>query len=464
MASLGFLPMAISTSPGAEVQRPLATVVIGGLITSTLLTLAVVPVLYHLVFAGKRRKAFGSAQARSGNGSGGMATASVIALLLIAPAAQAQTPVLTLDSAVARALRGHPAITAAELEVQQQDALRKTAFQLEPLGAQFQGGQINSAAHDYSLQAVTGLPFPTAIAQRARYLKESLRLAEADQGRVQAAVRESTASAYLQWAMSTAYAKLLQQGDSAMQQLAAFAERKFNAGATGRLEMMSARSAADRSRLAVQQAQANIAVHAAELEQWTGALNGAVPESTALRTAALQPAPAAANDPVVAAAAQQAAVAEAAWKMERGQCAPSLQGGAFLQSIDGVTPFSGYLLGASIPLPGGGQGARTKAARLQSEIAEQHLEEVRRSRSAELARTRAERDQLLRSLAYYDDAGAQLADAIRHDAERAYYAGDAGYLELLQAMDRARAIQAERLATRLQAALSVIHLNALLGQ
>jgi cobalt-zinc-cadmium resistance protein CzcA len=47
VASLGFLPMAISTSAGAEVQRPLATVVIGGLITSTLLTLLVLPAIYH---------------------------------------------------------------------------------------------------------------------------------------------------------------------------------------------------------------------------------------------------------------------------------------------------------------------------------------------------------------------------------------------------------------------------------
>jgi len=49
VASLGFVPMAVSTNPGAEVQRPLATVVIGGLITSTLLTLLVLPVLYRLL-------------------------------------------------------------------------------------------------------------------------------------------------------------------------------------------------------------------------------------------------------------------------------------------------------------------------------------------------------------------------------------------------------------------------------
>ena len=48
VASLGFLPMALATGTGAEVQRPLATVVIGGIISSTLLTLLVLPGLYRL--------------------------------------------------------------------------------------------------------------------------------------------------------------------------------------------------------------------------------------------------------------------------------------------------------------------------------------------------------------------------------------------------------------------------------
>jgi cobalt-zinc-cadmium resistance protein CzcA len=47
VASLGFIPMAFNTGPGSEVQRPLATVVIGGLITATLLTLLVLPILYQ---------------------------------------------------------------------------------------------------------------------------------------------------------------------------------------------------------------------------------------------------------------------------------------------------------------------------------------------------------------------------------------------------------------------------------
>ena len=55
VASLGFLPMALATGAGAEVQRPLATVVVGGVLSSTLLTLFVLPALYRLVHAPGRK-------------------------------------------------------------------------------------------------------------------------------------------------------------------------------------------------------------------------------------------------------------------------------------------------------------------------------------------------------------------------------------------------------------------------
>jgi len=56
VASLGFIPMALSTSPGSEVQRPLASVVIGGLVTSTVLTLFVLPVLYAWLETRRERR------------------------------------------------------------------------------------------------------------------------------------------------------------------------------------------------------------------------------------------------------------------------------------------------------------------------------------------------------------------------------------------------------------------------
>jgi cobalt-zinc-cadmium resistance protein CzcA len=192
-----------------------------------------------------------------------------------------------------------------------------------------------------------------------------------------------------------------------------------------------------------------------------------LPDTLLLRALAMQPDPstgAANTDPVLATAAQQAELAKAAWKMERSHWAPTLQGGGFYQTIDDVSPFGGFLLGASIPLPGGGQGARTKAARLRSDIATQQLEELRRSRATELARTRAQWEQLHQGLAYYESTGAALAEALRHDARRAYLNGEAGYVEYLQGMEQARTIEEERLGVRYQTALTLIHLNALMGQ
>ena len=55
VASLGFIPMALNTSIGSEVQRPLATVVIGGVISATLLTLVVLPALYRLLHSKKQQ-------------------------------------------------------------------------------------------------------------------------------------------------------------------------------------------------------------------------------------------------------------------------------------------------------------------------------------------------------------------------------------------------------------------------
>jgi cobalt-zinc-cadmium resistance protein CzcA len=61
VASLGFLPMALNIGAGSEVQRPLATVVIGGIVSSTALTLLVLPVLYRWLHRDRTHRAGGSA-------------------------------------------------------------------------------------------------------------------------------------------------------------------------------------------------------------------------------------------------------------------------------------------------------------------------------------------------------------------------------------------------------------------
>src|SRR5690606_22265850 len=108
VASLGFLPMALSTSAGAEVQRPLATVVIGGLISATLLTLFVLPLLYLIFNTGFTFL----------NQSKLKRTITVIMLSGCGYIAGAQTKPVTVEEAIRIALENNPEIKAKDLAVQ----------------------------------------------------------------------------------------------------------------------------------------------------------------------------------------------------------------------------------------------------------------------------------------------------------------------------------------------------------
>ena len=458
VASLGFLPMALSGNAGAEVQRPLATVVIGGLITATALTLMVLPVLYLLFMGGGRRRN----DANGGKANAPLIVATVL-LIMIGGTSSAQEP-MPMDTAIARALRTHPSMTAAELRVQEQDALRGTAFGLQPLNAQFSHGQTQGPyPKDIILEANTGFAFPTTIARRAAYLKESLHLAENEKLNTAAYVKESAGGAYLQWAMGLEQVRILQQLDSAYASMAAFALQRFELGETGRLESTSAQSRAEQVKVRLRQAQADLVAYQVEVERWTGPLSGAVPVPEELLNTARAPDPGGGNDPLLLSLQQRTQVAEAEWKLQRSQWAPSLQGGGFYQTFDGTSPFSGFLIGASIPLPGSGQGGRTSAARLRSEIAAQELEAARRQRSSERATTQAQLTQLRESLAFYESTGAALGATLRDDALRAYRAGEADYFQFTQGIEQAFQLNAEHLRVRYELALTVLHLRALNG-
>ncbi len=132
VASLGFLPMAISNSGGAEVQRPLATVVIGGLISATFLTLVIIPLLYYWLEKWDERKT-----KLSNN------TATVILPLLFmlsfSFSANAQTTAISLEEAIELAAANHPAIKVANLQIEKNKTLQNMKYQLGTTDISYQG-------------------------------------------------------------------------------------------------------------------------------------------------------------------------------------------------------------------------------------------------------------------------------------------------------------------------------------
>lgn len=135
VASLGFVPMAIATSAGAEVQRPLATVVIGGLMVSTLLTLFVVPVFYKLVgTAALWRRRFAVLR---------FLPVLLLALGIALPASGQAQQRVTLDEAIALALDHHPRLQSAEAAVERTKAMRGESWELAPTTVDYAFGQLN---------------------------------------------------------------------------------------------------------------------------------------------------------------------------------------------------------------------------------------------------------------------------------------------------------------------------------
>ena len=144
VASLGFVPMAIAKSAGAEVQRPLATVVIGGLIVSTILTLIIIPVFYRLVnssAAWKRQRWLTRL------------LPFLLFLGILFPTHAQQT--VSLEEAVTIALENHPRLKTATASIERSRASRGESWEVSPTTFNYSWGQINGETRNDNQMEIT---------------------------------------------------------------------------------------------------------------------------------------------------------------------------------------------------------------------------------------------------------------------------------------------------------------------
>ncbi|MBS1775595.1 MAG: CusA/CzcA family heavy metal efflux RND transporter [Bacteroidetes bacterium] len=158
VASLGFLPMALSNGAGAEVQRPLATVVIGGLVLATLLTLFVIPILF-LLFNKKNMPNVVP-----------MLIWAIGGLSIVSPA-KAQRAI-TLDSAIHIALEKNQQIQSVRLKSDATNAMIKSALDILPTSITAEYGQINSAYNDTRFGISQSLSLPNVYLSQKRLFTE----------------------------------------------------------------------------------------------------------------------------------------------------------------------------------------------------------------------------------------------------------------------------------------------------
>ncbi len=232
VASLGFLPMALSTSAGAEVQRPLATVVIGGLISATALTLFVLPLLY-LLFMRKNKTTKSSKKN----------FISPILLLIsffgFSQISLAQNPI-NIDKAIELALVNNPQLRSKNLEIQSVQNLSKAAYELPKAEANFQYGNTDGFEQNDGIQISQTIPYPTLFVTKKNLIKEQIKAQEWTKLLTENELKKQVRIYYYQLEYLEHNAHVLKNLDSIYADFIRVAELRYKTGDISKLDVNAA--------------------------------------------------------------------------------------------------------------------------------------------------------------------------------------------------------------------------------
>jgi len=215
--------MAFSNGSGAEVQRPLATVVIGGLVVATILTLFILPIIY-IMFESPKIKKLGLA---------------IIAIVILSnPMMSQQT--IDLNTAIDTAIARNKIIKNAELRTKIKNELIRSAFVIPKTTIQADYGRFNSNFLDNKFAISQTIPFPSSISNEKQVKLSDYRLALIDKELIEIDLKKEIARTYTQYIILKRKESLWLEMDSMMLQLVNKIELKFNKGDANLLEKTSA--------------------------------------------------------------------------------------------------------------------------------------------------------------------------------------------------------------------------------
>ena len=449
---LGFLPMAISASAGAEVQRPLATVVIGGLITSTLLTLFILPIFYQWVEKRSERKKkfnpkfvtttavvcllFTSALPTEVNAQEGFVPAqSAVEGKAQQIQPQDSLPIISLERAVEISKENYPLLKTKQLEIQRQNALKGNAYDFGNTQVFTGGEEIADGQGIYTLVGVGQQNIDLlGIGAKKRLQKQRIALAETALDlsglQVEQEVKKAWSQAYQQRQKFELYREL----DSIYSKFETAIQLNFEVEAISRLEYLSAKNQALQISNKLQQAKSDYAIALQKLNLWlVSDTYYSVPrnlDETEVVILGLD------SDlgkhPELRLSHRRIVEAEAKYDAARADLLPkfNLQGG--LQQVNGNSGFYTYQAGISIPIFSGTQRSQAKAAKVDSEIAKTNADFTQRQLQSEYRQAVQVYQKWNASWQFYRDKALPLAEEQRKGALLAYKEGAVDYAAFTQ--------------------------------
>lgn len=438
-AALGFLPMAISTNAGAEVQRPLATVVIGGLITSTLLTLVVLPVLYAYVNGPKKRKALVKGKSLTG--------ISVLFLLLSINVKAQQNPT-NLNALILLATENNAELNANRLAVKQSETLINSAFNFDKTQVYYEFDENNLAINDEPIR-VFGVQqdfrFPTVYFSEKKVNKANVAVTSSVYDIQEKALKRKVTNAYYEYQTAIQKRQVLKTLDSLYSGFARIATRRFELGETNYLEKITAISKQKQIYLKYSQTKK-------EMELTYAGLAKAVQSKDSLIIAEERVLKVPIKTTEVGTSAELAfyrnkiALARAQQKLEKQQLLPDISLNYFQGTNSGLnTNLSGYQFGVKIPLLFGGRSSRIKATSIATEIIAQESKEYNTQLKAKHEALWTKVKQLQEALNYYEQEGTALAEEILKTANGSFRNGEIDFYQYIQSIEGAYEIKLEYL-------------------
>ncbi len=456
-AALGFLPMAISTSAGAEVQRPLATVVIGGLITATLLTLVVLPVLYAL-FEKKKNGAWKPSFNRN----------TTIVLVLVAltfpSLGNAQENSKNLEELITLAIENNAGLKAANLSKEQSDALIGSAFDFDKTSVYYHYDQNNLSVGDLPLN-VLGVQqdflFPTVYFAKKKVNKAKFALSSNRYDIQEKALKREVTSAYYQYQYAKEKETIYQRLDSLYQNFAYMAKRRFELGETNYLEKITASSKQRQLQIALEQAQQDVAIAYNDL-----LTKIQIPKGINIISSLVDKIPVSVvnidETAEMAYSKNTIDLARSKRKVETQELLPDISVEYFQGTNSGFEGnLSGYQAGLKIPLLFGGNAYRIKAAKIAEEITVEQSKEYEIRLNARYAELQAQYEKYAKALDYYETEGTELSEEILKTAELSFKNGEIDFFQYIQSIENANEIQLNRLDNLNRYNQVVVQLNYL---
>jgi cobalt-zinc-cadmium resistance protein CzcA len=469
VASLGFLPMALSNGAGAEVQRPLATVVIGGLLTATLLTLFVLPALYEMFSGGGKKIKV-------------KPVATVLLLLLCTSVmipAQAQTSrKLDLQELIQLADTKALPLTVAALQQQYHAMMQGSAREMPKTQLITELGNYNSFNFDSRVSLLQSIPSGSVFKKREMLLNTFLTSAEANTVLQKSTVHALMRQLYLELQYLIARGDVLKRADSVFSGYSKLANLRFEKGESNLLEKTTLENQVLQQQQLRQMNESDIKAVQTEIRILLGDDVWVLPKTVLSNEQVLYDTALLRTHPVlqVSKAQEVQAIAETElFKVERkpdwvvGYNNQSLMG--WMQYKDRTEKyfnagnrFSSLTLGMNFPLFNKSQKAKIDASVIQQKVASTNTELAGRTLKARMEQALQHRQKFNGQLQYFQQHALQQSNTIFQHANLNYKNGQIGYIEWGTLVNQALAIQLQYIDALKALQLNEIELAYLLQQ